>query len=69
MAKYRLTQRAQFRAGYNILWLGEMGTVSDNLANRTNQLGISLTPSIGAGTSDSDDMFFHGFSFGFELYR
>lgn len=69
MAKYRLTQRAQFRAGYNILWLGEMGTVSDNLASRTTPLGISLTPSIGAETSDSDDMFFHGFSFGFELYR
>lgn len=68
-AKYRLTQQAQFRVGYNILWLGEMGTVSDNLANRTSAAGISLTPSIGSGTSDSDDIFFHGFSFGFELYR
>ena len=72
MAKYRLTRQAQFRVGYNVLWLGEMGTISDNLRNVTfpsGANGIPLTPSIGSGTSDSDDMFFHGFSFGFELYR
>ncbi len=59
---YQLSQRARFRFGYNALWLGDVASVSDNLST-------VLSPTTGADTSDSDDMFFHGVSLGFEIYR
>ena len=62
IGKYRLTRQAQLRLGYNILWLGDVASVADNFNN-------VLSPSIGSGLGDEDDMFFHGLSFGIELYR
>ena len=65
-AKYRLTRQAQFRVGYNLFFIGNLGTVSDNLVNVG---GIGLSPDLGSETTDSDDVFFHGLSFGLEVYR
>lgn len=62
VAHYQLNRRARLRAGYNVLWLGEVASVSDNVP-------AILTPTTGTGTSDSDDMLFHGLSFGLEIYR
>jgi hypothetical protein len=59
---FQLTRRARLTTGYNALWLGDLGTVSDNLNN-------TLTPFVGTDTSDSDHVFFQGVSFGLELYR
>ena len=67
-AKYRLTSQAQFRVGYNLYFWDELATVSDNLRN--SGAGIPLEPSfLGGGTRDSDDIFLHGLSVGFEIYR
>lgn len=59
---YRLNRRARLRFGYNILFLGEVATVSDNFPR-------ALAPSTGGNVTDSDNMFFHGLSFGLEVYR
>ncbi len=59
---YQLSRRARLRLGYNALWLGEMTTVSDNIPSQ-------LSPFTGAGTSDSDDMFWSAAFLGFEVYR
>ncbi|MEL7496651.1 MAG: hypothetical protein AAFN77_03520 [Planctomycetota bacterium] len=60
-AHYRINRQARFRFGYNILYLGEVASVADNFPR-------FLTPSTG-NVDDSDDMFFHGLSLGFEVYR
>ena len=62
LAHYQLSQTARFRFGYNLLYLGEVATVSDNF----NPL---LTPLTATSNSDSDDAFFHGVSFGLEIFR
>ena len=67
-AKYRLTNQAQFRIGYNILFLDNVSTVSNNLTNDVNG-NIPISPTFGTSTSDSGDIFFHGLSLGFEIYR
>ncbi|MFT7632247.1 MAG: hypothetical protein ACI87E_003299 [Mariniblastus sp.] len=59
---YQLSKQARFRFGYTALWLGEVASVSDNLSP-------FVSPATGTNTSDSDDMFFHGVSFGFEIFR
>lgn len=59
---YRLNRQARFRFGYNFLFLGEVASVSDNFPT-------VLTPATVSNSSDSDDMLFHGLSFGFEVYR
>ncbi|MFK7767789.1 MAG: BBP7 family outer membrane beta-barrel protein [Mariniblastus sp.] len=59
---YQLTQRSRLRAGYQLLWLGEVASASDNF-------NPVLTPTTGTSSSDSDDMFFHGLSVGLEIYR
>ena len=59
---YQLSRQARFRVGYNVLWLGEVASVSDNFSP-------VVSPFTGTDTSDSDDMFFHGVSFGLEVYR
>ncbi len=68
-AKYRLTQQAHFRIGYNILLIDNVSTVSDNLDERTVGSQIFVTPTLGSSASDSDNVFFHGLSLGFEIYR
>lgn len=59
---YQLSRQARFRFGYNLLWLGEVASVSDNFSP-------ILTPLTGTDSGDSDDMLFHGISLGFEVYR
>ena len=59
---YQINQRARMRAGYTVLWLGNVASVSDNFPR-------FLSPFTGTGTGDSDDMFFHGLSLGLEFYR
>ena len=59
---YQLSERARFRFGYSILWLTEVATVADNFPE-------VITPSTGANSSDSDDVFFHGLRVGLEIYR
>ena len=66
-AKYRVNNRSQFRIGYNILFLDNVSTVSNNLTNEGG--GIPISPTFGTSTSDSGDIFFHGLSLGFEIYR
>ena len=62
ISHFQLSRSARLRLGYNVLWLGEVASVSDNFP-------AVLTPFTGTDTSDSDDMFFHGASFGLEIYR
>ncbi len=61
-AHLRLSSRARFRMGYNFIWFGEVASVADNISP-------FLSPSTGSNAGDSDDMLFHGASFGFEFYR
>ncbi len=61
LAHYQLSSRARFRAGYTLLWLNNLAGATDNFPN-----------TIGPGTGDirtEEEMFFHGISFGIELYR
>ncbi len=62
LAHYQLSQTARLRVGYNVLWLGEVASVADNF----NPL---LSPTAASQTNDSDDMLFHGLSFGLEVFR
>ncbi len=62
MAHYQLRQTARLRFGYNAMFLGQVATVSDNVTPL-------LSPFTGFDTSDEDDAFIHGFSFGLEIYR
>ena len=50
-AKYRVNNRSQFRIGYNILFLDNVSTVSNNLTNEGG--GIPISPTFGTSTSDS----------------
>lgn len=59
---FRLNRQARLRLGYNFLYLGDVASVSDNFPT-------FLTPSTVGNASDNDEMFFHGVSFGFEIYR
>jgi hypothetical protein len=62
LAHYQINTMLRFKGGYNLLYVGNVATVSDNFAQRVPTLN-------GIDTSDSDDVFFHGFSFGLEFYR
>ena len=62
LGHYQLSRTARLRAGYNILFFGDVASVSDNF-------NPVLSPSTGTSTSDSDSMFFHGASIGIEIFR
>ena len=59
---WQMSREARLRFGYNVLWLGEVASVSDNFSP-------NLSPLTGSDAGDSDDMFFHGLSVGLEVYR
>lgn len=62
IAHYQLRTNLRFRAAYNMQFIGNVATVSDNLTGQ-------ISPLTGFNTTDSDDAFFHGLSIGFEFYR
>jgi len=62
LAHYQIRTNLRFRAGYNAMFIGNVATASDNL-------GQSTAVFVGAETTDSDDVLFHGFNFGLEFYR
>ena len=62
LAHYQIRPNTRFRAGYTALFLGNMATVSDNFTP-------GLSPLAGFDGRDADDTFFHGFSFGLEIFR
>lgn len=59
---YKLGKRSRLRFGYNAFWLGEVASTADNIP-------VTINPTTGSDTSDSDDMFFHGLSLGLEIFR
>lgn len=62
LAHYQIQTDIRFQVGYNLIFVGNVATVSDNLAQQIPSLnGLEVT--------DSDDVLFHGFSFGLEFYR
>ena len=62
LAHYQIRTNLRFRAGYNAFFISNVASVSDNI-------GQSAGLFTGAETTDSDDVFFHGFNFGLEFYR
>ena len=62
LAHYQIRTNLRFRAGYNLLFVGNVSTVADNITQSASQF-------IGAEITDSDDVLFHGFNFGLEFYR
>ncbi len=62
LAHYQIRTNLRFKGGYNLLYVGNVATVSDNFAQRVPTIN-------GINTGDSDDVFFHGFSLGLEFYR
>ena len=62
LAHYQIRTNLRFRAGYNAFFISNVASVSDNI-------GQSAGLFVGAETTDSDDVFFHGFNFGLEFYR
>ena len=62
LAHYQIQTDIRFQVGYNLIFLGNVATVADNLVQQVPSLnGIAVT--------DSDDALFHGLSFGLEFYR
>ena len=62
LAHYQIRTNLRFQVGYNLLFIGNVATVEDNFTQAVPSLnGIEAT--------DSDDVFFHGLSFGLEFYR
>jgi hypothetical protein len=62
LAHYQIRTNLRFRAGYNVLFVGNVSTTSDNI-------GQSAGLFTGFEATDSDDVLFHGFNFGLEFYR
>ena len=62
LAHYQIRTDMRFQVGYNLIFVGNVASVADNLVQQVPTLnGVEVT--------DSDDVFFHGLSFGFEFYR
>ena len=62
LVHYQIRTNLRFRAGYQGFFIGNVATTADNL-------GISTGIFTGGDANDSDDVFFHGFNFGLEIYR
>lgn len=60
--RFKITKGASLRFGYNVMWL-------DYVAEASHNVPTVITPSIGAGTTNREQMQFHGASFGFEIFR
>ncbi len=62
LAHYQIRTDIRFQVGYNLIFLGNVASVSDNL--------VQQFPTLNAlEVTDSDDVLFHGLSFGLEFYR
>ena len=61
LAHYQIRTNLRFQAGYNLIFVGNVAGVAENVG-----IGPSLN---GPDVSDGDDVFFHGLSFGLEFYR
>ena len=62
LAHYQIRTDMRFQVGYNLIFVGNVASVADNL--------VQQVPTLNAvEVTDSDDVFFHGFSFGLEFYR
>jgi hypothetical protein len=73
-AHYQIAPRGRLRAGFNVLHLEDVATVTQNFPPFVNDIdGTSVVRSIsrgtGTGSFDDDDLTFTGFSFGFEFFR
>ena len=72
-AHYQISPRGRFRAGFNLLHLEEVATVTQNLpglaADADGTIVRVIDRGTGSNTRDSDDMTFTGFSFGLEFFR
>ena len=62
LAHYQIRTNLRFRAGYNAMFVGNVASVADNIGGTT---GLFT----GFEATDSDDVLFHGFSFGLEFFR
>jgi hypothetical protein len=72
-AHYQISPRGRFRAGFNILHLEDVATVTQNFPGATTDIDGTAVRTIGratgTGANDNDDMTFTGFSFGLEFFR
>ena len=75
IAHYQISPRGRFRVGYNVTYLGDVATVSDNQPSVVGPFGpvvvspATISAATGTDASDSDYVTFHGFSFGLEFFR
>lgn len=75
IAHYQISPRGRFRVGYNVTYLGDVATVSDNQPSVVGPLGpvvvspATISAATGTDASDSDYVTFHGLSFGLEFFR
>ena len=61
-AHYQIRTDLRFQIGYNVIFVGNVATVADNL--------VQQVPTLNAiDVTDSDDVLFHGLSLGLEFYR
>jgi len=61
-AHYQIRTDLRFQIGYNLIFVGNVATVADNL--------VQQVPTLNAiDVTDSDDVLFHGLSLGLEFYR
>ena len=62
LAHYQIRTDMRFQIGYNLIFVGNVASVADNL--------VQQVPTLNAvEVTDSDDVLFHGLSFGLEFYR
>ena len=75
IAHYQISPRGRFRVGYNVTYLGDVATVSDNQPSVVGPFGpvvvspATISAATGTDASDSDYVTFHGLSFGLEFFR
>ncbi len=62
LAHYQIRTDLRFQIGYNLIFVGNVASVADNLIQQVPTLN-------GFDVTDSDDVLFHGLSFGLEFYR
>jgi hypothetical protein len=75
LTHYQLNPRARFRLGYDLLFLWGAFTVQNNIPRTTFANGVitgtpTITPNTGTNLNTNNEaVFFHGVSFGFEVFR
>ena len=72
-AHYQIAPRGRFRAGFNVLHIEDVATVTQNFPPLAADVDGTIVRAISRGTGadarDSDDITFTGFSFGLEFFR